>query len=113
MNKFGQRVRELRQQKGLTLRELAPQVGVGYSYLSKVERGRLDFGDSPSESLIHRLADVLDGDEDELLLLAHRIPAAIAETIFGHPEIFRDLARCNEDQLQQIGRTTKDVIEGE
>jgi len=113
MNKFGQRVRELRQQKGLTLRELAPQVGVGYSYLSKIERGRLDFGDSPSEALIHRLADVLEGDEDELLLLAHRIPATIAERIFDYPEIFRDLARCNEDQLQQIGKTTKDVIGSE
>ncbi len=113
MNKFGQRVRELRQQKGLTLRELAPQVGVGYSYLSKVERSRLDFGDSPSESLIHRLAEAHEGDEEELLLLAHRIPNKIAEQIFEHLEIFRDLARCSEDQLQKIGIATKDVIGSE
>jgi hypothetical protein len=97
----------------LTLRDLAPQVGFGYSYLRKVERGRLDFGDSPSESLIHRFADVLEGDKDEMLLLAHRIPAMISEQLFDHPEIFRDLARCNEDQLQKIGKTTKDVIGSE
>jgi transcriptional regulator with XRE-family HTH domain len=110
MNNFGQRVRELRQHKGLTLRDLAPQVGFGHSYLRKVERGRLDFGDSPSESLIHRLADALEGDEDELLLLAYRISAMIKEQIFDHSEILLDLAWCNEDQLQKIGKRTKDVI---
>ena len=56
---------------------------------------------------------MLEGDKDEMLLLAHRIPAMISEQLFDHPEIFRDLARCNEDQLQKIGKTTKDVIGSE
>lgn len=102
MNKFGQRVRELRQQKGMTLRELAPQVGVGYSYLSKVERGRLDFGDSPSEALIHRLADVLEGDEEELLLMAGRIPVSISHRILALPDVFRTLAKCDDEQLKHF-----------
>ena len=51
---FGQRVRELRQAKGMTLRALAPRVGVGFTYLSKVETGSLDFGDFPSEALIRK-----------------------------------------------------------
>ena len=53
MTTFGQRIRELRQAKGWTLRELAPKVGVGFTYLSKVENSRLDFGEYPSEALIH------------------------------------------------------------
>lgn len=110
MDKFGIRIRELRQAKGYSLRQLAPLVGVGFSYLSKVERGCLDFDGTASESLIHKLADVLVGDEDELLLLAHRIPTCIAEQIFEHPEMFRELARCNEYQLQQIVKTTKKVV---
>lgn len=102
MNEFGDRIRELRKAKGYSLRQLAPLVGVGFSYLSKVERGRLDFGGSPSESLIHRLADVLDGDEEELLLLAEHVPESIARQIFDHPEIFRKLARCSGKQLQML-----------
>ncbi len=38
MNAFGDKIRELRQAKGYSLRQLAPLVGVGFSYLSKVER---------------------------------------------------------------------------
>ena len=101
-NAFGDRIRELRKAKGYSLRKLAPLVGVGFSYLSKVENGRLDFGGSPSESLIHRLADVLEADEDELLLLAHHVPASIARQIFDHPELFRALARCNDRQLKNF-----------
>ena len=57
---FGQRVRQLRQAKGMTLRALAPRVGVGFTYLSKVENGELDYGDYPSEALIRKLAAALD-----------------------------------------------------
>ncbi len=39
---FGERVRELRLAKSLTLRDLAPKVGVGFTYISKIENGRLD-----------------------------------------------------------------------
>jgi transcriptional regulator with XRE-family HTH domain len=94
MDKFGDRIRELRKAKGYSLRQLAPLVGVGFSYLSKVERCCLDFDGTASGSLIHRLADVRGVDADELLLLTHRIPAYIAAQIFEHPQIFWDLARC-------------------
>ena len=53
---FGERVRELRKTRGLMLRELGSQIGVGFTYLSRVENGRLNYGDYPSEALIRRLA---------------------------------------------------------
>lgn len=96
MTTFGQRIRELRQAKQWSLRELAPKVGVGFTYLSKVENGKLDFGDYPSEALIHRLADALDVDEDELLILAGRVPSAIRKRIQERPDAFRMLARRQE-----------------
>ncbi|MEL7263599.1 MAG: helix-turn-helix transcriptional regulator [Planctomycetota bacterium] len=43
MNEFGERIRELRKANGYSLRRLAPLVDVGFSYLSKVENGKLDF----------------------------------------------------------------------
>ena len=69
---FGQRVRQLRKTQGLTQRELASSLGVSVSYISKVENERLHFGDYPSAKFIHKLAEELDADEDELLLLAEQ-----------------------------------------
>ena len=67
---FGERVRRLREQRGWTQKQLADRLDVSVSYISKVERERLHFGDYPSAKFIHKLADELAGDEDELLLLA-------------------------------------------
>ena len=80
---FGERVRNLRMLKKWTLRDLAPKVGVGFTYISKVENGRLDFGDYPSETLVRKLAEALDADVDELLLLATESPGSNQEAGSG------------------------------
>jgi transcriptional regulator with XRE-family HTH domain len=100
--RFGERVRELRRAKGLTLRGLAEKVGVGFTYLSKVENERLDFADYPSDDLIGRLAKALEADEDELLLLAKKIPAQIKERVLERPDAFRKLARLNDKALDRL-----------
>ena len=82
---FGQQVRELRTAKKLSLRALAPKVGVGFTYLSKVENGKLDFGDYPSETLIRKLAKALDADLDELFLLAQMVPDRIRKRVLERP----------------------------
>jgi transcriptional regulator with XRE-family HTH domain len=106
---FGERVRQLRKARGWSLRDVAPLVGVGFTYLSKVENGKLDFGDYPSDALIHRLADALEGDEEELLLLAERIPEPIKKRFLQRPDAFRAFANCDDvtlDKLMaEIGRT--------
>ena len=63
---FGDRIRELRKAKNLSQRELASKVKVSFTYISKIENEKLDFGDYPSEELILKLATALDGDPDEL-----------------------------------------------
>ncbi len=105
MNDFGEKIRELRTSKGYSLRTLAPMVGVGFTYLSKVERGKLDFGESPSASLIQRLSEVLGANEDELMLMAHRIPQSISSRIFQQPDVFRKLVGCDETTLENFVRT--------
>ena len=69
----------MRTAKGLSQRALGERVGVSFTYISKVENGKLDFGDYPSEDLIRRLAAALDADEEELLLLAEKIPEAVLQ----------------------------------
>jgi len=99
---FGERVRELRKEKGMTLRDLALKVGVGFTYLSRVENSRLNYGDLPSEALIHRLADILHADEDELLILAEKIPERIRQRVFERPDVFRILAELSDIELERL-----------
>ena len=99
---FGQRVRELRTAKKLSLRDLAPKVGVGFTYISKIENGKLDFGDYPSESLIRKLAKVLGADLYELLLLAEIVPDRIRKRVLERPDVFRRLAELKDQELDAL-----------
>lgn len=101
---FGERVRELRHAKGWSLRVLAEKVDVGFTYLSRIENGRLNFGDYPSNALIHRLADSLDADEDELLVLAERVPDRIRLRVLQRPEFFKALAECDDRTIDQMAK---------
>ena len=94
--RFGEMIHSLRKTKGLTLRQLAAEVDVGFHYLSKVENQKLDFGDYPSDALIHRLAVSLDADVDALLLLAKKVPDGMRNRIFERPEVFSALSRCDD-----------------
>ena len=109
--RFGDRVRELRLAKRWRLRDLAEKVGVGFTYLSRVENERLNFGDYPSDALIHRLADALDADEEELLILAKRIPEPVKKRFLQRPDAFRAFATCDDATLDklmvQIGKAPK------
>lgn len=99
---FGERVRAARKAKNLDLRSLAECLGVHYTYLSKVENAKLDFGHAPGEQLILKMADALDVDADELMLLAHRIPERIRERVLARPEAFRRLAAMDDKTLDLL-----------
>ena len=100
--RFGERIRELRTAKGFSQRALGERVGVSFTYISKVENGKLDFGDYPSEDLIRRLAAALDADEEELLLLAEKIPEPIRRRFFERPDAFRLIARLDDKRLDRV-----------
>ena len=99
---FGERIRELRQAKNLVQRTLGEMVGVSFTYVSKIENEKLDFGDYPSEELIRKLADALDGDEDELLILAKKIPERLRTRIFEQPEAFLRIAQLDDKRLKRL-----------
>jgi transcriptional regulator with XRE-family HTH domain len=99
---FGQRVRQLRHQKKLTQRDLATKLGVSFTYISKVENENLHFCDYPSEKFIHKLADELDADEEELLLLADKVPAGIRKRIRERPDAFRRIADLDDKALDKV-----------
>ncbi len=60
---FGVNVRRVRAEKGITLEALAHEVGLAYSYVGEIERGRKN----PTLDVVERIALVLDIDALELL----------------------------------------------
>jgi repressor LexA len=60
---IGAVIRQVRQSRGLTLRQLAAQLDIHFSHLSKIENGR----DQPGRAVLNRVAQVLQVDLDVLL----------------------------------------------
>lgn len=67
VDSIGERVRALRQERGLGVRELARRVGVTASMLSQIERG----GVNPSVGTLFRLAEALDTPTDSFFDMAN------------------------------------------
>jgi len=104
MVSFGNGIRELRQAKNLTLRELAGKVQATFTYLSKIENQKLSFGEFPSVEMVLKLAHALDADPDELLLLAEKVPEGIRRRIFQRPDAFRKIAELDDKRLDDVLR---------
>ena len=99
---FPERLRELRKAARLSQKALAEKVGVNFTYLSKIENGRVE---PPRESVLQRIAKELAGElgmdeielSDELITLAGKIPSDLAETLSRNPEIIRFLRSVGDD----------------
>lgn len=70
MKTLGQRIRELRQEKDLSLRELAAKIGVSSAFMSDVELGRRN----PSDQHMAAIARVLETSLEELQQFDTRPP---------------------------------------
>jgi transcriptional regulator with XRE-family HTH domain len=69
---FGERLRQIRKERGLTLRQLGEQAGIDFTYLSKIENDRIPY--TPAVVTIRELARVLKVDAIEFLTLANKLP---------------------------------------
>jgi transcriptional regulator with XRE-family HTH domain len=104
---FGQRIKELRKAKGLGQRAVAAQVGINFTYLSKIENDKVDFAAFPSEETIRKLAKVLEADVDELLLMAEKIPDHIRKRVLEKPDAFRMIASLDDKSLDRLVKIIK------
>src|SRR5713101_2098099 len=93
---FGRRLRDLRKQKNVSQRDLAAQVGIDITYLSKIEVGR---SAPPSEEVIRHIAQVLDADEDELINLAGKVPKDLKAVLEESPQAVELLRVLSERKL--------------
>ena len=79
---FGETLRRLRADQGIGIKRLAPQLGVSYTYLSKLEANVT----RPSEELLDRISLYFGCDRDHLYAAADRVPPDILSILREHPE---------------------------
>lgn len=60
---FGENVRRVRLERGMTLESLATEAGLAYSYMGGIERGQKN----PTLDVVERIAGVLETDAIFLL----------------------------------------------
>ena len=90
---FGPALRARRRAAGLSQRELAARTGLDFSYISKVENGRLP---PPAADTIVALCQALDIAPEALLALTRKIPTAVQQTVSSSPaaqEFLREAQR--------------------
>lgn len=86
---FGRLLRKLRNEKGISIKKLAPALGLDYSYISKLE----NFKVNPSPKVIKKLSHYFNYDSDELMLSAGKIPPDIERILKNNPKEAIDYLR--------------------
>lgn len=79
MTDFATKLKMLRKEQKITQRELAEKTGIDFTYISKMENGKLE--NFPSIETIKKIAQALHTNENELILLANKVPEDIRKTI--------------------------------
>jgi transcriptional regulator with XRE-family HTH domain len=107
---LGQRIRELRDGKDLSLREFASKLGCSAPFVSDIELGRR----YPSEKILKDMARILGTTVDELKAHDIRPPVQeMKERIAADPELavaFRKVLRqkiTSQELIEFVERTTK------
>lgn len=77
-NAFGEALRERRRVAGLSQRDLAERTRLDFSYISKIENGRLP---PPAADTIVLICNALGIPPEELLALTGKIPSAVQQTV--------------------------------
>jgi transcriptional regulator with XRE-family HTH domain len=78
---FGSLLKSLREKAGTSIKRLAPELGVDYTYLSKLENNHV----YPSENLVDRVSNYFNYSKEELLLAANKIPEDVLKILRENP----------------------------
>jgi len=84
---IGELLRELREQRGETLRKAAEDLGVDAAHLSRLERGLK----SPSTDLRRRAASYYAVSADELSVASGELPEDIVKILLANESLIAEL----------------------
>jgi transcriptional regulator with XRE-family HTH domain len=109
MTPFGERMRKLRLERGVTLKEMAEEIGVSSAYLSALEHGKRG---RPGWHLLQRIISyfniIWDDAEDVVKLARISHPRVVIDTSGLEPEA-TELANRLADDIS--GLDPKDLAE--
>lgn len=112
MTPFGEKIRELRREKGVTQREMAAAIGVSAAYLSALEHGRRGMPAWPLLQKIIGYFNVIWDEADQLQKLALRShPKVVIDTAGLSPQatelanlLSRHVSRLDGDTVSSLIR---------
>jgi transcriptional regulator with XRE-family HTH domain len=113
---FGKRLRELRVEKNLTMRELGEKLEWSAAYICELEMGRRN---PPKEVIIRKISDLFEADLNELLQLAKRDQKKViipleSKPDFAHNVAFNLARAIDEDKLpKEIAQKISEMLRGE
>lgn len=95
---FGHKLRALRRAAGITQRDLAKQVGVDFSYISKLENDRLP---PPAAGTAVKISGALGVTPDELVAATGKIPPQIQQSLGSSPAAIHFLRTAQAMELSE------------
>jgi transcriptional regulator with XRE-family HTH domain len=87
---FGELIRLQREARGLTLSDVAADVGISIGYLSRIERDREN---APGDDLIRRIATRIGLPQDEVFAAARRLPPDLKPRAREMFALYRNFSR--------------------
>ena len=111
--KFGAFIRQKREEKGLSLRDMAKKIKVSPTFLSKVETE--DW--KPGEEKLRKIAEVIGCDADDLLARAGRVPSELSEIIKQSPHrhqmtaLLRTAREFTAEEMEKLVRQAHKIKE--
>lgn len=107
--RFGKTVRKLREEKQISIAQLAKRVGMSPTYLAPIER---DVFPPPAENKVVKIARALHQDSDELLALAGRVASDLNRIIRKNPtqtaRLLRAVSGLPETEIEKIVKAVEE-----
>ena len=98
--KVGNELRKLRKQKGMGIKTASKELGVSYTYLSRVENEHR----TPSPALVKKLSSLYGVETEELLAKLHHLPPDILQILDAHGKDVFDTIRKLYSESRKVPR---------
>ena len=102
MTPFGERLRRLREERGITLKEMAASLGLSAAYLSALEHGRRG---RPTHALVIAICaqlNIIWDDADELVRLARLSHPRVTVDTAGLSPTATELANLLAERIRKL-----------
>ena len=107
--KVGKIIRKIRKEKGISLRDLAKDVGVSFVNISYIENGRVE----TSKEVLRKISKALNYDFDKLLSLTNTVDDDLTEIINKKPDLAPDFLRTaknlNKKEWTELIKQVKNI----